>query len=267
MEQQAGIHFDKELFEVLCSVPEESLRAPKEKLQLLWRCICTLPKNILGYPGRFMYNPISTLRKDDFYLLGINPGGDPKKENLPLRDEIREWLGWEKSASAFEQFGDTPYKDTLKALCFEIGKDLHDICVSNLYFVRSPDQDSLMNGKNGALYKLGLDSSGKEFWPVHKAVIDIVEPKCIFVIGSGIFNNVFKLLNSEGKPMKRSKEIPCGKYVCSVAERSDKSLKLIGLPHPSARGLKLSDYPMKQIADECSPVQGNIWEMPSMCCQ
>ena len=267
MEQQNGVHFDKELFEALCSVPEESLRVPKEKLDALWRCLCSLPTNVLGYPGRFMYNPISTLRKDDFYLLGINPGGDPEKENVPLRDEIREWLGWEKSASAFDQFGDTPYKETLKTLCFEIGKDLHDICASNLYFLRSPDQDSLMNGKKSALYKLGLGTSGKEFWPTHKAVIDIVEPKCIFVIGTVTFNNVFKLLNSVEKPLKLVKKIPCGKHNCSVAENSDKSLKLIGLPHPSARGLKLSEYPMKQIAEECSPAQGNIWEIPFMCCQ
>jgi len=267
MREQTVIHFDKELFEALCSVPEKSLGVPKEKLQTLWRCLCSLPKNVLGYPGRFMYNSISSLRKDKFYLLGINPGGDPEKENMPLRSEIREWFVWEKDASAFEQFGETPYKETLKALCFEIGKDLHDICASNLYFVRSTDQDSLMKGKKSTLYKLGLSTSGKEFWPVHEALIEIVEPKCIFVIGSVTFDNVFKLLNSVGKILTRIKKIPCGKYVCNVAECKDKSLKLIGLPHPSARGLRLSDYPMKQIADECSPAQGNIWEMPFMCCQ
>jgi len=267
MEQQTDVHFDKELYEVLCSLPEESLKAPKEKFLTLWHRLCSLPKVLLRYPGRFMYNSLSTLRQDNFYLLGINPGGDPKKESLPLRDEIREWIGWKEHTSAFDQFGETPYKDTLRALCFEIGIELRELCASNFYFVRAPNQDSLMKGEKSVLYKLGLSSSGKEFWPVHRAVIDIVEPKYIFVIGSSVFSNIFQLLNSVETPLTITKEIPCGKYVCSIADYRDKSLKVIGLPHPSARGLKIRDYPMRQIADECSPAQGNIWEISSMCCQ
>jgi len=266
MELWTSGHFDKDLYESLCSLPEEKLRAPKEKLLALWRCLCSLPEKVLGYPGRFMYNPLATLRQGDFYLLGINPGGNPLTENTPLRDEIRGWLGWDKSASAFDQFGDTPYKNTLNALCLEVGVELRALCASNLYFVRALDQNSLMSGKNSALSKLGMSSSGKEFWPVHKAVIDIVCPKYVFVIGSGIFNSVLQLLNSIGAPLALTKEIPCGKYVCSVAERKDKSLKAIALPHPSARGLKLGDYPMKQIAEECPQARANIWEMPSTCC-
>ena len=264
MEQRGDVHFDKELYESLCSLPENLTNAPKEKLLTLWQRLSSLPKSVLEHPGRFMYNPVSALNSDnDLYLLGIHPGIDPNggpSEKLSLRDEIREWSKRSTHAIASEIWSGHDYQDTVKVLCEKIGKDLDELCASNLSFTRAKGKPDL----TVALSMLGVKDS--VFWPVHEAVLDIVEPKCIIVIGAGkphkipdtVFRKVLHLMqSSKERPLLHTKE----KTLCSDnkeyrwyvvdGEYQDRQMKLIGIPYPSHnRQLRYYEEVLEQIANE-----------------
>jgi hypothetical protein len=257
-DQQSAVPFGEQLYEAMRSLPEDALCATKEKLKVLCKCLADLPSEVRNYSGRFMYNHISTLRQDDFYLLGINPGGDPEIIKEWLRDEVFNWLDWKKNQSAFDEFNSS-YKRLLEELCKKLRREFHDICASNLFFVRAQREKDRKHGDKSlskTLRDFGLKQNGDKFWPVHQAVIDIVEPKCILVIGFGAFDKIFKLMRSLNKSLVLSDEkISCGKYYRKIVtgeHETGKPFKLIGIPHTSTRGLRLEDYPLRQIADICS---------------
>jgi len=234
MKHETNAHFDKELYEALCSLPEDVLRVSKEKLDTLWQRLCSLPEKILEHPGRFMYNPVSKLGQDDLYLLGIHPGidpkGNPKTEKQSLRGEIREWSKKSTNAMVSENWSGPYYQSTIRTLCDGIGKELNELCASNLYFVRAQNYDTLLE----TLKNMELDSNGEDFWLVHKEVIGIIQPKCILVIGIVIFKIILQLLRFRKEWEKPSLRSDCGKYLCSVfaGQWQGQPLTLIGIPYP-----------------------------------
>jgi len=232
-------------------ITEESLDWPEG--YKLYEALRNLGDAILKAPGRFLYNDISTLRQDDFYLLGINPGGKPEIENTPLFEEIRSWSQKSTHAIAVEGWN-TTYQRTVEALCSAVGKELRELCSSNLYFIRTPGTDLL----DATLSQLRADF--RVFWPVHEAVLDIVKPKCIFVFGADVFSKIIQLmLNSKEKPLLKYKSRPLlpkykGGCNCSVGEgeRLGSPMKVIGMPYPKY-GRQLTSQPMvlQKIAEEC----------------
>jgi hypothetical protein len=139
----------------------------------LYKALFSLPDKILDAPGRFLYSDIATLRKDDFYLLGYNPDVDMDK-NPSLKDEIQNWSNASSNAYLDECWdhkdpGSHLIQKRVKELCHAIiGKGFdastREVCASNLFFARSEKAASLkLNDEN-------------VFWPVHKAVLDIVKP-------------------------------------------------------------------------------------------
>jgi hypothetical protein len=248
----------------------EPLTGNKPLDEALWN----LPEIIHKAPGRFLYSAKETLTKGDYYLLGINPGGDPLEEYEPLTYEIPKWFA--KSDNAFlnekwkpcKLLGQAPYQLDVQTLCKKIGKDIDEyidedidkytrnVCASNLYFVRTKEESCL----KFFLKTLGLNKSN--FWGVHKVVLDIVKPACILVIGIGVYDEIKELLGFPKKHTSYEKRSFNERdklywYVCDGHyPGSDTPLTLIGIPHPSSKrsSLPLSKCPetMDSIKKECS---------------
>jgi len=248
----------KTFTEALGSFPDRGTQAAEALKQWpeydnLYQALCEMGEDILKHSGRFMHNPVSVLRKGDYYHLGINPGGDPGMENTPLEQEIREWSKKDTHAICAEHWKGQ-YQPTVKAVCREVGIEVEELCSSNLYFCRSRDEASI---------PLDPKKTLGAFWHVHEAVLDIVKPKCIFVFGTGEgkFPAILDLMrNSKGRPLSRIEEKTIKGdrgYSCRVVdgEYQGRPLKLIGIPHPS-HGRVPTQAVLKQIADECRKAVG-----------
>jgi hypothetical protein len=216
--------------------------------------------DLLGDHGRFMYNPISALRKGEFYLLGIQPGDATKKEknegrDTSLRIDIHKWSKQSAHVVINEDWN-TDYQDTVKALCREVGIDLYGLCVSNLYFYRKDKNKNLP-------YVTKNDAS--VFWHVHEAVLDIVKPDCIFFFfcGKDAYLKILILMRANKSSPFSPTEGNFGnekcKYKTAKGEYQGRPLTLIGMPCPNAivnRQPLLEDdqevlEQMRQIVKEC----------------
>jgi hypothetical protein len=231
----------------------------------LYKALASLPKTILTASGRFLYSDISALKPGKFYLLGFNPGaaGDSDEYRKSLEDEISEWCNKQTNAYLDEiwpphlEGGGHPVQTSVKALWDAVGVNARDVCASNLLFVRSKGEDDLA-------FILGADPkkcAEDVFWPVHKAVLDIVKPSCIVAFGIGTYNMLKGIIEhkhscrfKEKGPFRtghldRGRE--CRWHVAN-GQCLGRPLKLVGIHHFTY--FPLSRYPdvLRQIAEECS---------------
>jgi hypothetical protein len=193
-------------------------------------------KNILDVPGRFLYSDISTLRPGDYYFLGTSPYFDQRR-NPSLRAEIQEWSGkctnayLDEAWDTWDDHGRTFYvgrhhiqkrvQELFDAIVGD-GPDasVRQVCSSHLIFRRSKNENAQL-------------ADAKDFLPVHQAVLHIVKPACVLVMGTkegGAFEKAKKLLRFDKK-----EEFYSGvqNWRCKVAVARDKEgpRLLIGVPH------------------------------------
>ena len=103
---------------------------------------------ILDRSGNILYSSVETLRPGAIYLLGLNPGGDPRRlswqtvrktlDALPkqVKNEYLDvsWEGRPPGASKLQR--------RVRRLAEMLGLDLRAVCAANLIFVRSRDARS-----------------------------------------------------------------------------------------------------------------------------
>ena len=237
--------------------PEESLRHKWPEGYDLYDALCKL-RNILDAPGRFLYSDISTLREGNFYLLGHNPDVD-LNENPKLSDEIRKWSAKSKNAFLDESWENRPdgeytIQKRVQELCkYVVDKDLdldtstRQVCASNLFFGRSKSATTL------------AERDPESFWPVHRAVLDIVQPVCILAIGAGKNkDNTYRIVKDLlGFSDIKDIIFPSGHENCSCfvveghyqSKRLNQQIKLIGVPDFSRFVLDIQA--LEWIAKEC----------------
>ncbi len=141
-------------------------------------------KDILDISGQVLYSGASTLKKGEVYLLGLNPGGDPRN---PAFRTIRQSLAMLKSdelasnglpSSEWNSYGHATWKgrNTLQRrilwLLGQLGLDPLTVAASNLIFVRSRDETSLQ-----------YDAYADVCWSVHERVLQLVEPRLVIAYG------------------------------------------------------------------------------------
>ena len=236
----------------LRSFPKETQKPdPQEKewskYYNLYEALRGLGDTFLGYYGRFMYNPISMLRKGDYYLLGINPGfkKDRKEDYTFLRDEIREWGEDKKLAyhAMVKEHWDTDFQESVKALWRKIDRDLGELCASNLYFCSSTAEKKMPSlsehEKNACL-------------SVHKAVLEIIEPKCILVFSTGEEKYSMVLNSLDGLHEEEGLGPDACKCRVAVGEYKNRPTMLVGIPYPNY-GKQLTNHPevVTEIAKKC----------------
>jgi hypothetical protein len=115
------------------------------------------------------------------------------------------------------------------------------VCSSHLILHRSVSEEA-------------QETKADAFWPVHQAVLRIVKPACILVMGSGeAFDEARKMLE-----YCENDEFPSGHpaWPCKVAEGNAKAKqpKLIGMPHFGVAGLE--PHALERIAKECRTAAG-----------
>jgi hypothetical protein len=236
----------------LGSFPQEAqMPEPQEKGWLkyynLYEALRKLGGTFLGYYGRFMYNPISVLRKGNYYLLAINPGFNEARpeDHTFLRDEIRNWGGDGKRAyhAMVQEHWGGHFEASVKALWREIGLDLGELCASNLYFCSSTVEKEMPSLS---------ESDKRACWSVHRAVLEIVEPRCILVFSTA--QDKYSMLLDSLMGLRRGKDFGTSACTCKMAvgEYRKRPTMLVGIPYPNY-GKQLTRHPdvTAEIAKKC----------------
>lgn len=169
-----------------------------------------------------------TLKPGDVYLLGFNPGGaggNPVKQsiNSMLTNTANSYLDeeWENGNGAWSG-GEAPLQKRVQWLIKSLGFNPREVCASNLIFIQSRKAQDISY------------SFAEKCWPVHEAILKIVEPKLVIVFGN---SNVspYRYLHS----MFGGKEefFPSGHGNWSVksfrCQINGRPLCIVGLPHLS----------------------------------
>jgi|SRR5579863_5064275 len=198
-----------------------------------------------GIRGGILYSGLCTLKQGPGYLLGFNPGGDADDPMAPTLEQDLECLARDGRVNAYldEEWGshakgNAPFQKRVQALAQLLGYELRDLCASNLIFMKS-----------SRAHMRPYPGDAKLCWPVHRLILDIVQPKVIVCIGNSS-RSAYGFLKSGLVPeIVDCKELPFGTagygnwhlkaFSCTLQNR--RSL-VIGLPHFSYYPLDRAPY-------------------------
>jgi len=134
--------------------------------------------DLLNEAGSILYSSHETLRPNDVYLLGFNPGGSGGNSisysiNRLLNNEQNAYLDecWKNPNGSWRK-GGAPLQKRVDWLLKNIGYRTREVCSSNLIFFQSQNANNIN-------YSLA-----KRCWPVHEAILEIVKPKLIITFGN-----------------------------------------------------------------------------------
>lgn len=184
--------------------------------------------DLLEEPGGILYSSHETLKPGKVYLLGFNPGGS---NGASIGESVKEMLSYSDNAYIDESWsngngtkgpGKAPLQKHIRWLLNELGLETSEVCASNLIFLRSR-----------AANEINM-SLAKRCWPVHEAILKIVQPKLIITFGNSV-HSPYRYLHT----MYGGKEecIPSGHgnwkvkgFRCHI---NDRAVFVAGLPHLS----------------------------------
>jgi hypothetical protein len=185
--------------------------------------------------GKLLYSDLATLSPGELYVLGYNPGGDPKAEPISVAEEHANLAGRPKGWNEYlhgvwlrdgrEQLaGSMPMQKRTCYLLRSLGLDVRSVCASNLIFVRSKDINTLRDRKKLA----------EECWPIHQLIFDIVRPKAILCIGG---NEASKFLHSRANKLSNIEPFPSGhgdwKCSATTGQIGSSRMSIVRIPHLS----------------------------------
>ena len=161
----------------MTNAEEASLKAtPSQFVDDFLREARHLLQPVLNDSGAILYSSVATLAPGRFYLLGLNPGGDPDERTigeslagLPSHAENdyldEPWAGYVE--------GRSPVQQCVQTLAGWLGVNVREICASNLVFRRTHRAE-------------GIRPNEEElYWPVHKLILNTVDPDILLVFGVG----------------------------------------------------------------------------------
>lgn len=131
---------------------------------------------LMSLPGGILYSSYKTLKRGDVYYLGYNPGGyspsgptvGQRLEELPSKtcNDFQD-LAWTAEAA-----GQSTLQLRVKWVLENLGHRVEDVCSSNLIFAQSRDAKGVP------------ERYADVCWPVHEAILDLVQPKLILCCGN-----------------------------------------------------------------------------------
>lgn len=139
-------------------------------------------KGQLSRSGTMIYSSHHTICQGDVYLMGLNPGGDEKGPSLA--ENLEPSLARESNAYLDEAWGiygkgeegNAPLQQRVKWLLEQLGFDVRKVFASNLIFMQSKNERDV------------TWEDANVCWPVHEALLSIVQPRLILAFGNSSFS-------------------------------------------------------------------------------
>ncbi len=211
--------------------------------------VCTIlnGKLPLDEYGAILYTSLKTVQKGDFYILGLNPGGNddytlPKKLKCNAPEPSKKmtigkslesccdenYNEYSKSWLCTRGAGNMPLQLNLKNFTRNIlHKDIKDICCTNLIFKTTKSQNDV-----------AFHNEADACWEVHKMILEVIQPKLIIAYGNGDISPYEYLhckLNSNKKDDVPSYDADQGNYRIKGFKGTldGRDTYVLGLPHLS----------------------------------
>lgn len=217
--------------------------------------IRVLLKPILCASGAVFYSGRKTLEgKNDFYLMGLNPGGDPdsmKKETIEKsladwQEEKADWSAYRhqywgrKEVYLEEEKGNFSHQKGVRAFCNKcLGPDVTEVPSANAIFRRTKKGKDLP--KDTELDRI--------CWQVHRLLFSKVQPKYIICLGHGPDSSFDRLKGEKclavaGSCEEQAFKMPSGNknwyirwfeaaQIQNPSPGLERLVRVIGVPHPS----------------------------------
>jgi hypothetical protein len=182
--------------------------------------------------GRVFYSGRSAFsRPNDLYILGLNPGGNPEKQQgETIERDIREartrpadWSAYLDEGWLGKSPGGHGMQPRVRHLLGRLDRNPHSVPASNVVFVRT-SWESGLEGQKQAL----LDAC----WPVHEATIDALGIKTILCFGGTASSWVRERMGAYAEPVDVFVEKNERKWA-SCAYLAPEGRCVITLTHPS----------------------------------
>lgn len=214
----------------------------------------------------------SALRPGRFYIMGLNPGGDPTTHGETILQSLRgpdHPLGWSAHSHDCWKCDDRPtcqhrdpdgrvaevhlrpHQRRVQEAYRALGVVPGEVLATNAIFARSTGEDTL-HGTGG----LGAWEWWEKCWPVHQRMLAEVRPDWIVTLGKGYGTSAFGFLMDKAKVPRRDVR-PLGNDDYSDARtfsgtvplaEGSLAIRVLGLPHPSYYGV--SDLLQAAIREE-----------------
>lgn len=186
---------------------------------------------ILANSGNILYSAAETLRPGPVYLLGLNPGGDPKAREERTIEAALASLPTKRTNAFLDEMwaghvaGESVLQRRIRVLLEGLGLAVRDVCASNLIFQRSVSAEDLQFRSLAALC-----------WPVHERIIEIVRPKVIITFGNGPKSPYSFVRDSLGATKQEAFPSGHGTWNCLLSF-SDRAA-VVGVPHLSRYAIR-----------------------------
>jgi hypothetical protein len=184
-------------------------------------------------PGKLLYSGAETLTRGKLYVLGWNPGGDPRAESdsiayhlTQLASKIPEWNEycdgvWSPGGRRYAP-GSAPMQRRVRHLLASIEVPVRTVCASNVIFVRSRDSSYLDSPEKLA----------ERCWPVHESIFEQIRPQGVLSIGGA---PVFEFICNRGTLLSDYEEFPSGhgtwKCVTAHVLLGAQRMTIVSVPH------------------------------------
>ena len=211
-------------------------------------------------PGEVFFSGLSTLKRGDFFIMGLNPGGGDAYRTV--MQNAQEWeierfsnyldQCWQTKCWNSHGYFDQPglicphgngtekHQRAVQNTARRSGiKDLRDVFATQAVFLKSKENDSFKSE-----HGFSMKSAFEKCWPVHKVMLSIVQPKVIICLGFNATASPFTFLQKKARllePVQNGSTAP-GKevsYRWARVEFNDKEIPgqplLVGVYHPSWR--------------------------------
>ena len=227
-----------------------------------------LPR-FLDVSGSVIGVSAAAVRPGPFYIMGLNPGGDPSEISSRIGDPIPERaLGWSVfthdcwydhctgcPGSSGELVPDshvTVHQRRVIELHRALGRPVGSIVTTNAVFARSQDEER-MHSQTAR----GAWDWWKDCWPVHQRLLSVVRPHVIVALGKGTGTSAYAFLRDEawglekrsarklGRKAVRPEDAPLPDNALTSARtflgglplQADDldvlQVRVVGVPHPS----------------------------------
>lgn len=198
--------------------------------------------------GAVLYSDLASVRPGRFYLLGINPGGEdgprmPKIcEALCAPDGTNSYADqcWACTSapcahidSATGRLRPEARSKMQKRVCDLIdalGVPPRDVFSTNLAFARSPELSQLR----------AANEWFRRCWPVHQALMRVVRPAWIVMLGYG---DAYEFIRRSGSKIGEQEPIQPGsraawhqRLALDIGECAAYEVRVLAVAHPSVRG-------------------------------
>ncbi|WP_312145338.1 hypothetical protein [Brevundimonas sp.] len=202
------------------------------------------------------------VRPGRFYIMGLNPGGDPGLHGTSILQSLEGqehdpgWSAhthdcWKCDERPVCQHLDTdgcvaeahllPHQKRVQSIYAALGAVPGQVLATNAVFARSTGEDTLHG--TGAL---GAWEWWEMCWPIHQRMLAEVRPEWIVTLGKGYGTSAFGFLMDKAKVKRRavrplgSNDYSDGRIFAGELPMIDGQglpIRVLGLPHPSYYGV------------------------------